>query len=387
MTVQTINVGARVNDETAETVYSAFTKTNSNFSDLDTRISSAESTVTTLSADMTELQGLFGTDVEAATFTTKQNDLAVAAGTRILRWNGAGTTGITGITAPSTARVVTIVNASTDYLLWLENENTASAAANRFMLPDSFPAFLMPGDTITLFYDLTTTRWRVLEWPTRGPAMGLLDFTDFTIADVGQVKSVVNGTGAAVQHTNSSAVRDVTIGAVQCITGTTSTGRAAVTYGSAISLRPSLIRAGLSIAKAAASSATNATETFATHLGFANIGGGAFTDGAAWEYRWDGAGAVLTHTTAAASALTRSSAIGSVTITNQNWFGVYLNVGATRADFILSTDGVAFSLSGSVSTGLPSGAQYTAIGYGIIKSVGVSARALYMDLCGSRVVR
>lgn len=364
MTLQVISRGAAAGDPSADTLYDAFGKTIANFA---------------------ELYGIYGSEVEAFTFTTKQDDLAIASGTRVLRWNGAGTTGITGIAAPSTARVVTIVNASTDYLLWLENENTASAAANRLMLPDAFPAFLMPGDTITLLYDLTTARWRVLSWPTRGKAMGLVDFTDFLIAEIGQVKAVTSGTGASAAHT--SAVLNTAMGALALSTGTTTTGRAAVVYNGSSSFLPANVGCGLSLAKSSVSAAPDGTETFTAYHGFADIAAGTFTDGAAWELRWTGTAQELTYTVSDNGAVTRSSAVGGITSTNQAWYGVFVNNGMTRADFIYSTDDVSFSLAGSASSGLPSGFNYPVVGYGIIKSAGTTARLLYPDLCGSRVVR
>lgn len=91
----------------------------------------------------------------------------------VLRINSSASIKLTGLANGAEGRRVTIVNASTDFLLWLENENTASSAANRFDLPKGFPAFLMPGDAITLLYDGTASRWLVSEWPSQGQAMGL----------------------------------------------------------------------------------------------------------------------------------------------------------------------------------------------------------------------
>ena len=383
MTVQTINVGARVNDETAETVYSAFTKTNSNFSDLDTRVSSAESTVATLSADMTELHGLFGTDVEAATFTTKQNDLAVAAGTRILRWNGAGTTGITGIAAPSTARVVTIVNASTDYLLWLENQNTASSAGNRFALPDGFPAFLMPGDTITVWYDLTSAVWRVLDWPTRGQGMGLTELDDALGKSSQRWYTRTGGTGATVDVAGSGVdSTHKSAGVFGLSTGTTTTGYA-MAGGYATGVLPGLGSA-LFVSRSRVDANPSAAENFTAFLGLADFNS-TYANGIFWEKYWNGSSYTLARTVMVGGVKTRSESGYQTASGTTKWLCVFVNPTWTRADFIHSSNSVSFDVADVISSGLPTAAvQFQT---GIVKSAGSTSRNLEVDLRGHRYVQ
>lgn len=359
MTLQVINNGSRANDETAETLFSAFEKVKSNFS---------------------ELYGIYGSEVEAFTFTTKQNDLALAAGTRILRWNGTGTTGITGIAAPSTARVVTIVNASTDYLLWLENENTASVAANRLMLPGAFPAFLMPGDTITLFYDLTTARWRVLEWPTRGRSMGLTECEDF-IATAGAVFNTYTISGTVSYQYTAAA---------------NSPGLAGVSTSTASSCRPTIgglsslkvgTNAWLLVSRVKSTTALpDGTETYTGVVGFSTLTADNHVNAICWELRWNGSAAEWAQSCIAGSTPTRS-VTGSPSPVNGSfvWLAVYVNAAGTRADFLYSTDGISFTLAGSASSGLPTSAATLApIAVSAIKSAGTTARVMNVDIAGFR---
>lgn len=361
MTLQVINNGSRANDETAETLFSAFEKVKSNFS---------------------ELYGIYGSEVEAFTFTTKQDDLAIATGTRILRWNGAGTTGITGIAAPSTARVVTIVNASTDYLLWLENQNTASAAANRLMLPDGFPAFLMPGDTITLLYDLTAGRWRVVSWPTRGKAMGLTDFDDFAGGNFGVYANTNNSGTTGAQYAGSAKA----FGVAGVNTSTSASSRPTIGGATAMSLGSAAV---LTVSRARCGTALpDGTQTYTGIVGLSSVTNDAHVNAIAWELRWNGASAEWAQSCVSASVATRSTASSpSPVLSAWIWLAVFANAAGSRADFIYSTDGVAFVLSGSASSGLPStSVQISPVAIAAMKTAGTTARIMHADIAGFRFV-
>jgi hypothetical protein len=120
-----------------------------------------------------------------------------------LRWNGTASIKITGLQGGYEGRQITLHNDSTDYLLWVENENTGSSAANRFVLPGKFPIFLMPGDRATFVYDAIDSRWEYAYGSQPGP-MGLQFFTDFlggtgtaNLSTNGQLTNFVSGTSAA----------------------------------------------------------------------------------------------------------------------------------------------------------------------------------------------
>lgn len=361
MSIQTIGIGASANDGTGDAARVAFGKVNDNFA---------------------ELYGIYGSEVEAFTFTTKQDNLAVAAYTRVMRWNGAGSTGITGIAAPSTARVLTIVNASTDYLLWLENQNTASSAGNRFALPDGFPAFLMPGDTITVWYDLTSAVWRVLDWPTRGKAMGLTDFDDFAGGNFGVYTNTNNSGTTGAQYAGSAKA----FGVAGVNTSTSASSRPTIGGATAMSLGSAAV---LTVSRARCGTALpDGTETYTGIVGLSSVTNDAHVNAIAWELRWNGASAEWAQSCVSASVATRSTADSpSPVLSAWIWLAVFANAAGSRADFIYSTDGVAFVLSGSASSGLPStSVQISPVAIAAMKTAGTTARIMHADIAGFRFV-
>jgi hypothetical protein len=282
-------------------------------------------------------------------------------------------------------RQIQIINAATDYLLWLENQNTSSSAANRFVLPQGFPAFLMPGDSITLIYDDDTDRWRTKDWPTKGLAMGLSFFTD-CIENLPTI--LTSGTGASGQSGNYLPnTTEKPMGVWQLDTGTTATGRAGIgaTGGVGGSLLLGLGPA-LVVGRVAAEAAVSGTETYTINIGFCDImNAGTYTDGVSWEYRWTGSAAEWSQTRVAAGTATRSNTGSPTPDTNYIWVVVFVNAGSTRADFIYSTDSVSFTKADSPTTGLPSSSQPTMAAAAIVKSVGTTQRNMALDLWGYRV--
>ena len=374
MTLQVINNGSGPGDAGAETVYAAFAKAKANFA---------------------ELYGLYGSEVEACTFTTKQDNLAVADYTRILRWNGAGSTGITGIAAPASHRVLTIVNASTDYLLWLENENTASSAANRIMLPDSFWAFLMPGDTITLWYDTGSSRWRVLSWPTRGINGGFSSYGQFADGSAG-LFLVASGTGAASSSATVPIPPGERVGTHYTATGTNTTGYANLGASGNAQLpiltgqdiRPALHLSKISKAQGATGTAPDATDNYRIVSGFyTNSASTAY--GYWWQYYFDGASAVMAHVVADNSVETVSvtGAPSPMTDTTPLWLGVFLNNGPTRADFLYCTTAEPTSLvlaASRTDVFTRTSSSRVTPGVSIRKSAGVNNRACLPHRFGFR---
>jgi hypothetical protein len=100
------------------------------------------------------------------TVTTSQNDWAPTGFStcNVVRANVNGVPQITGLTAGTSGRVVHIirVDTDTDNLFSLVHESASSSAANRFILPSSSELFLSVGGSVTLWYDSTSSRWRVL---------------------------------------------------------------------------------------------------------------------------------------------------------------------------------------------------------------------------------
>jgi hypothetical protein len=323
--------------------------------------------------------------------STNQNDyntgsLANLINCRELQLGITATIKLTGLSATYDGHEVTIVNTSTDFMLWLENQNTASTAANRFSLPNGFPYFLLPGDNITLKYSTVSSRWRAVAASSNLSLMGLSEFTDFAGGVVGQFTSTVSGTGASSQQ--SAYLINTTerpMGVTQIDTGTTATGRATIGYAGTDGIIPTL-GAALSVARLAQEAANSGTETYQLISGFADSSGGTFTDGVAWNLRWNGAAQEWSQDRLSNSTATRSVTGSPTPDNNYIWVAVFVNPGWTRADFIFSTDSVSFTKADSPTTGLPGSTRPTAwVAASMIKSVGTTQRNCSIDLAGYRV--
>lgn len=299
--------------------------------------------------------------------------------------NASASIKLTGLGGGYEGREITISNRSTDYLLWLENQNTASSATNRFDLPNGFPFFLMPGDRITLAYSGTSQRWQAVSASSNLGIMGLTEFTDFAGGTTGPFTSTVSGTGASAQaSTYLVNTTEKPLGVTQIDTGTTATGRATIGHAGTASIVPGQ-GCALSVARLAVETTVTGTETFTINSGFIDSSGGTRTDGVIWENRWDGAAAEWSQTRFAGATATRTNTGSPTPDNNYLWLVVFVNPGWTRADFIYSTDSVSFTLASSPTTGFPSSTQYTAWGVSMIKSAGTTQRNCSIDLAGYRV--
>lgn len=63
--------------------------------------------------------------------------------------------------APTDGRLILLLNISTANTFTLNNEDAGSAAANRFTLPGGVARTVGPGSSVWLYYDSTSTRWRL----------------------------------------------------------------------------------------------------------------------------------------------------------------------------------------------------------------------------------
>lgn len=303
-----------------------------------------------------------------------------------LRVNASASIKLTGLAGGVDGREITISNSSTDYLLWLEHQNTASDAANRFDLPNGFPFFLMPGDRITLGYSSISNRWQAMSASSNLATMGLTEFTDFVGGTVGPFTSTVSGTGASSQaSTYLVNTTERPCGVVQADTGTTATGRATIGNAGTGDIVPTLGPA-LSVVRLAAEAVPSGTETFQLFSGFADSAGGTGTDVVAWNLRWNGTAAEWSQDRISNTTATRSTTGSPTPDTNYIWLVVFVNANWTRADFIYSTDSVAFTRADSPTTGFPGSGRPTAwVAASIIKSVGTTQRNVSIDLAGNRI--
>lgn len=303
-----------------------------------------------------------------------------------LNVNASASIKLTGLAGGYEGRRIELANTSTDFLLWLEHQNTASTAANRFDLPNGFPFFLMPGDHIYLAYDGSSARWHALGASSNMSQMGLVEFSDFAGSTAGPFTSTVSGTGASIQvSTYLVNTTERPMGVTQIDTGTTATGRSTLGHAGTDSIIPTL-GCALSVARLAQEAANSGTETYQLISGFADSAGGTFTDGVAWNLRWNGSAQEWSQDRLANSAATRSVTGSPTPDNNYIWVVVFVNAAWTRADFIYSTDSVSFTKANSPTTGLPGNTRPTAwVAASMIKSAGTTQRNASIDLAGYRV--
>lgn len=334
------------------------------------------------------------------TISANQDDynagsLATLIRSSTLRFDIGATLKLTGLAATYDGHEIVIANSSTDFLLWLENQNTSSLAANRFDLPNGFPYFLMPGDRITLRYSTLSSRWQAVSASSNMSQMGLTLFTDMIggtgTANLspagGGITVFTSGTGAAAAASTYLAnTTERPLGIIQVSSGTTATGRCGVGDNGVSQIIPTLGPA-LSVARIAVQTTVSGTETFQVISGFLDsLSAGATTDGVAWNNRWNGSAAEWSQDRWAATTATRTTTGSPTPDNNYIWLVVFINPAWTRADFIFSTDSVSFTVASSPTTGFPSSAQPTSwCPAQIIKSAGTTARLVSIDLAGYRV--
>lgn len=110
----------------------------------------------------------YGSVSTAAQITATENDYNPTGlgSSSIIRISSDASRTITGLTALTAGAVVHLVNVGSN-LINLSNESASSSAANRFALTGSGFS-LTAGGSVMLFYDGTSSRWRVLSQSTAG---------------------------------------------------------------------------------------------------------------------------------------------------------------------------------------------------------------------------
>jgi hypothetical protein len=107
-------------------------------------------------------QFLLMADVSPAQITANQNDYNPSnlATSSVLRISSDASRNLTGLQGGADGRIIAIVNAGSNNIL-LRNEDAGSAAANRFALGGA-DLLLTPNEGAALWYDATSSRWRLL---------------------------------------------------------------------------------------------------------------------------------------------------------------------------------------------------------------------------------
>jgi hypothetical protein len=287
---------------------------------------------------------------------------------------------LTGLAGGEACRLALIANATLGSsaearLILLEHESGDSAAGNRFSFADRMPRLLMPGESMALVYDETTSAWIEL-LPQRFSHRFEIFSDAFGVSDL---TTQVSGTLASGQ-TGTYLAADVVQkprGIYQLDTGTTAAGRAH--WGSVENCIIPAQGSGLYLTRLAVETLSTSSQRFQIRAGW-NDGQNStdVTDGIYWEYD-DSVSAYWTLCTAAAGARFRtvSSLLAN---TNYVYLGIFLNGDWSRADFLSSSDGKSWSFHQSITAGLPAAAQALGFSAGINKTIGTAQRNLSIDL-------
>lgn len=108
--------------------------------------------------------------------TNDYNPAGLSTTSRIRQATNAGNSALSGLVAQTDGTIRVIENLGSGTLTFL-NENAGSAAANRFTLPAGADLGLPSGGTLTIYYDLGTTRWHAVAQTTSG---GTVTFSSVT---------------------------------------------------------------------------------------------------------------------------------------------------------------------------------------------------------------
>jgi len=84
-----------------------------------------------------------------------------SSGGSLIRQDASAAVDLTGLVASTAGREIVICNISTANTITLKHDVT-STAANRFLLPNSADLAIRPNGSVTLRYDATSARWRVI---------------------------------------------------------------------------------------------------------------------------------------------------------------------------------------------------------------------------------
>ena len=138
--------------------------------DIDSRFEGDNKTSNLLldaSDDEVAIDGRFSLiDSTPAQITADQNDYVGAEGTAtsrstVWRISSDAARNITGIGNPLQGRVLTLINVGAQNIV-IQNQNALSTAANRVITGTGADVTLAADDTMDLWYDSTTARWRAL---------------------------------------------------------------------------------------------------------------------------------------------------------------------------------------------------------------------------------
>lgn len=150
----------------------------------------------------------YGSPLSPAQITSNQNDYSPTSflGSYFIRLSSDAARDITGLGLYSVSSNKAFVLANVgSFDITLKNENAGSTAQHRFSLPGDF--VIEPNECITVIYDDTTQRWRVIDKVYSSTGGGLADGTygDITVSGGGTVVEVIGVRNNDYQGTSVSA--------------------------------------------------------------------------------------------------------------------------------------------------------------------------------------
>jgi len=146
--------------------------------------------------------GGFGQSMAQQNSTLTGTQSAFAAG--LIRWAGASTLTITGITAPSESRYTEIYNTTASPVIQITNQNSGATAANRIITMSGSTQNINPGQSALLTYDTSSSRWRLLRIGNINSVSTPLSLSTSGQISITQASTVANGFLSAGDFTTFS---------------------------------------------------------------------------------------------------------------------------------------------------------------------------------------
>lgn len=301
---------------------------------------------------------------------------------------------ITGLLATSAAngkklivRNITSPSASTARMIIFGNTtSTGSTAANRlnYGLTDK-PLILMPGDSVEIIYNTTSSRWDV-QGTTRGngsPSM-FEQYSDCHTS--GDFYTTANGAGTGF-YIGAGYIGDATYKAqgVAAIGGmSTSTGYC---YLGTV---PTGMKGGggaaLYMSRVWPEALSTGTDRFNVYTGFHNAGAtGTLSNGVYWRYN-DSVSSLWVTGACNSGSATENTVSGFTVAITPVFLGIFINGDWTRAEYFYSSNGVDYTIhSTAITTNIPTGTgNLVGATGGITKTVGTTGRWVDFDWLGFR---
>jgi hypothetical protein len=108
--------------------------------------------------------------------TGTQNDVNLGSGS-VVNYTGAGAATFTGFVGGVDGKQIRLINnSSTNSSFTLNHEDASSTAANRFLIGSGLPIVISKNGSVTLLYDSTISRWRLVQIPASSAIIGAFAF-------------------------------------------------------------------------------------------------------------------------------------------------------------------------------------------------------------------